>query len=246
MTFFIPKTVRKLPHSKSSKRPKYGGFTLLELIISLALLGMLLLVLYSGLNIGIRSWDTGDAKVAQAAHERSVQAFLRRELGQVFPVRWRGISESKIAFDGGKSELRFVTSLNLAADAASLGGLQWGHIYVADDEVNGKRMNSLFIRRDSFDIFAKDFDGIAATKPHRLLEDVKEIDIAYFGADTDTADAKWVDKWENPLRMPQLVRMRIELQNGKSLPEIVVALRIGEEAGCYETNFQRQCGPRRA
>ncbi len=228
------------------RRPKHGGFTLLELIISLALLGMLLLLLYSGLNIGIRAWDTGDAKVAQAAHERSVQAFLRRELGQIFPVRWRGIPESKIAFTGEKSELKFVTTLNLAADAASLGGLQWGHIYVADDEVNGKRMSSLFIRRDGFDIFAKDFDGISASKPHRLLEDVKEIEIDYFGAETDAAEPKWESKWENPLRMPQLVRMRIELQNGKSMPEIVVALRIGEEAGCYETNFQRQCGPRRA
>ncbi|MBL8525338.1 MAG: prepilin-type N-terminal cleavage/methylation domain-containing protein, partial [Betaproteobacteria bacterium] len=104
-----------------------AGFTLLELLVGLTLLGVLMILVYSALNMGLRAWDTGDARAAEAAHQRIVQTFLRREMEQIFPVRWRGIPESKIAFEGAKGELRFVTALNLGA-AAKDGGLQWAHL----------------------------------------------------------------------------------------------------------------------
>ena len=74
------------------------GFTLLETLVGLTLLGIMLILIYSTLSIGLRAWDTGEKRVTEASHQRVVQSFLRRELGQLFPVRWRGIPESKIAF----------------------------------------------------------------------------------------------------------------------------------------------------
>ncbi len=227
-------------------RPAQGGFTLLELLIALALLGMMLVLLYSALNFSIRAWDTGDARAEQAARQRIVLSFLRRNLAQIFPVRWRGIPESKIAFQGDKRELRFVSTLNVVAGDAMTGGLQWGLLSVADDEKEGKHFSSLFLKRGPFDNFAKDWSGLDDAKPIRLLEGVKEFELDYFGAENDMAEPKWEEKWDNPLRMPQLVRLRIKLDNGRDLPEIVVAIKVGEEAGCYESNFQRRCGPRRA
>jgi hypothetical protein len=40
------------------------------------------------------------------------------------------------------------------------------------------------------------------------------------------------------------VSLEVELGE-RRLPAVVVALRIGEEAGCYESMFQRTCVPRR-
>ena len=54
----------------------------------------------------------------------------------------------------------------------------------------------------------------------------------------------WSDSWENLPRIP--THMRIELSvGGRKLPDIVVALKLGEEAGCPEATFQRKCMPRR-
>ena len=230
------------------KPQKPGGFTLLEMLIGLTLLGVLLILIYSALNIGLRAWDAGDQRVSEASHQRIVQSFLRRELGQVFPVRWRGIAESKIAFEGAKNELRFVTALNLGASVKE-GGLQWGHLYLDDDNEEGpagKRRQSLFLKREVFDLHAKDWSGLDDAKPTRLIEGVKEIEIAYFGAENDTTDPKWVDEWTQPLRMPLLVRISIKTDLGRNVPQLVVALKLGEEAGCYENAFQRQCPARRA
>jgi general secretion pathway protein J len=221
------------------------GFTLLEMLIGLALLGMMMLLIYGALNFALRAWDAGDARIGESAHLRVVDSFLRRELGTVFPVRWRGIPESKIAFEGGKQEIRFVTALNISA-APSDGGLQWGHISLAEEQKNGERFTSLVIKRERFDFFAKDWSDLSETKPVRLVERVKSLEIAYFGADNDNVDPTWSDEWKNPLRLPQLIRLSIKLDHGRDIPPITISLRVGEEAGCFETGFSRTCGARRA
>ena len=124
--------------------------------------------------------------------------------------------------------------------------MQWGHISLGTDEKNGERFTSLFIQRERFDQFAKEWSDLSATKPVRLVERVKELEIQYFGAENDTTDAKWSSEWNNPMRLPQLVKITIKLDHGRDIPPMVIGLRVGEEAGCYDTGFARQCGARRA
>ena len=123
---------------------RHRGFTLLETLVGLTLLGVMLILIYSALNVGLRAWDSGEKRVSEASRQRVVQSFLRRDLGQIFPVRWRGIPESRIAFEGAKDDLKFVTMLTLGA-AAREGGFQWGHLYVADDETQLGRVLNLAV-----------------------------------------------------------------------------------------------------
>jgi general secretion pathway protein J len=224
---------------------KNSGFTLLEMLIGLSLLGLLLILVYASLSIGVRAWDSGDKRVGEASHQRIVHAFLRRELAQVFPVRWRGIAEPKIAFEGEKTTLRFVTTLNLGAGFRD-GGLQWGELYVANDGEGDERHRALFLKREAFDLRAKDWEGLGDAKPIRLVEKVSGIEFSYFGAEADNLDPKWTSEWKNPQRLPLLIKLAIKSANGREIPDLVVAPRLGEEAGCYDTGFQRQCPPRRA
>ena len=224
---------------------RQNGFTLLETLVGLTLLGVMLILIYSALNVGLRAWDSGEKRVSEASRQRVVQSFLRRDLGQIFPVRWRGIPESRIALEGARDELKFVTMLTLGA-AAREGGLQWAHLYVADDETpTGERRRTLFIKRSGFNLQAKDWDGLDAAKAIPLIEGVKSFEIGYYGAENETADSQWTGEWTNPLRMPQLIKLTVQADNGRDVPPMVVSLRLGEEAGCYDNAFQRQCGPRR-
>ena len=232
-------------HSFDASPVASRGFTLLEMLVGLTLLGVMLILIYASLNVGLRAWDTGEKRVSEAARQRVVQSFLRRELSQLFPVRWRGIAESKIAFEGAKDELKFVTMLTLGTSARE-GGLQWGHLYVAGDETpGGERRQTLFIKRSAFNLQAKDWDGVDEAKPIALVTGVKTFELAYYGAENDTVDPQWTSEWINPLRMPQLIRITLQVDDGRNVPPLIVSLRLGEEAGCYENAFQRQCGPRR-
>lgn len=232
-----------------------GGFTLLELLIGLTLLALMMVVVYSALNLGIRAWDAGDARVGEAAQQRIVQSFMRREFNQLFPVRWRGIAESKIAFEGGKDEIRFVTALNLDAGLKE-GGLQWAHLQLRDDATpasttsnKNSRGKALYLTRELFDLQAKDWsalDSVPAAQASKLIGGIAAMEISYFGAENDTLDPQWTNEWSNPLRMPQLIKFTFKNENGRDTPELIVQPRVGEEAGCYENNFQRQCGARRS
>ena len=219
------------------------GFTLIEMLLALTLLAAMMVMVYTSLNLGIRAWNAGDARATEASHQRIVQTYLRRELSQVFPVRWRGIPESKIAFEGAKNELKFVTALNLDAGLHD-GGLHWAHLTLAEDSEGPGR--ALYLSREPFDIQAKDFSGLDKSKPVRLIGGLEGIEISYFGSDNDVNDPAWTNEWTNALRMPRLIKLSFNTGHGRTLPDLVIALQLGEEAGCYDTNFQRQCGPRRA
>ena len=76
----------------------------------MALLGAMMLLLYSGLAFALRSWDAGDANGRRTADRRIGENFLRRELSELFPMRWKDPTIVKFAFEGEADHLRFVSS----------------------------------------------------------------------------------------------------------------------------------------
>ena len=97
-----------------------AGFTLVELVVAMVLLGAMLLLMYGGLNFAARGWDAGDASGRRIADRRVGENFLRRELSELFPMRWKDPTRVLVAFDGAQDHLRFVSS---RPDGFSLGGL---------------------------------------------------------------------------------------------------------------------------
>jgi general secretion pathway protein J len=234
----------------ASRKTRSAGFTLIELILAITLLALMMGMVYTALNVGIRAWDAGDARVAQASNWRLAEHFLRRELGQLFPTRWRGTAQPAIALEGTKTSLRYVTSLNLdaAIQNGSAGGLQWAELGLGNDGV-------LMLNRQPFDSQASSFDGLNqptreqiaqgnVIAPVRLMEAVTALEIAYFGSDNDVGDPTWRDEWRDSTRMPRLIRFTVETSRGRDVPPLIVSPRLGEEAGCLNSNFTRNCGPR--
>ena len=226
------------------------GFTLIEILLVMTLMAAMMGMIYASLNVGIRAWDAGDVRVAQASDWRLVERFMRRELGQIFPTRWRGIVQPYIAFEGTKTTLRYVTALTLDASLqnGAAGGLQWAELALADGGI-------LQLNRQPFDSAAQNFDALASPnrdqlstnpplQPVRLMDNVTAFEIAYFGEETYITEPTWREEWKDLARLPTLVRIKVETSRGRDAPEMAFALKVGEEAGCLSTNFTRQCGPR--
>jgi general secretion pathway protein J len=224
---------------RSAKRE--GGFTLIEIVIAMVLLGAMMLLLYSGLAFALRSWDAGDANGRRVADWRISENFLRREISEVFPLRWKDANFVKFAFEGERDHVRFVSS---RAAGVSLGGLSLVGLEV-EQGASLRAPRNLVMRRAMASDDVNDFGPLGEGQKSILAAGVESVEFSYFGAENDFTEPAWTDAWKFPARMPQMVRVRVKTAGGEVLPEVVMKIMTGEEAGCLENAFQRQCRPRR-
>jgi general secretion pathway protein J len=222
------------------KRPQ-AGFTLIELVVAMALLATMMLLLYSGLTFSLRGWDAGDVNGRRTVDRRIGENFLRRELSELFPMRWKEPNVVKFAFEGEKDHLKFVSSrpAGITQGGLSLVGLE------LQDEGRGSRRKNLVMRRAMPDDEAKSFAPLDAADPTVLIAGVDSVTFEYFGSENDFTPPQWNDSWQWNFRVPEMVRMRIHTDDSGTQPEMVVRVTLGEEAGCLENAFQRNCRPRR-
>jgi general secretion pathway protein J len=88
------------------------GFTLIELIIALALVALITVLLFSGLRLGSRAWDGVDAVAERNAELRSARGFLDRALMQSRDLVLRFDEEDRQTFAGNATNLEFVAPLS--------------------------------------------------------------------------------------------------------------------------------------
>ena len=223
----------------STKR-RAAGFTMIELVLAMALLGAMMVLLYSGLAFALRSWDAGEANGRRIADRRIGENFLRREMAELFPMRFKDPMSVKVAFEGGAQKLRFVSSRPA--------GITQGGLSLVGVEVEAgatPRERNLVMRRAMPDDEAKDFGPLDRAERTVLIEDVESVQFAYFGTENDFTEPKWYDTWPYTERIPRLVRIRIKAPDATLMAEMVMRIELSEEAGCLENSFQRVCRPRR-
>jgi general secretion pathway protein J len=198
------------------------GFTLLELLIGMTLVGFILSLLFAGLNLGTRSWEAGEQRMVTSSRQAVVVDFIRRAIEQTYPLRWRVGEEDRLAFAGEAESLRFVGTVAMH-DGAS------GNHLIALDLVDGETGRDLVMRWQLPDPGAPGFEPIEQAEPKVLIKAVKEMAFAFFGAQSETEDPAWHDQWLDQKTPPELIRLQLTMENGETWPDIVAAPRARTE-----------------
>ncbi|MDS4040701.1 MAG: prepilin-type N-terminal cleavage/methylation domain-containing protein [Candidatus Competibacter sp.] len=193
------------------------GFTLLELVVAITLMGLVLLVLYSGLRLGLNGWDSGERRAEASNRLRSVQEFLRRQLAQSMTVYQTQANEKRkkiVVFAGEATAVEFVAPMLVHLGQ---GGLYRVRVETADSQMRVRWRP--YLPGDS---------TAGEERETVLLEGVSDVEWAYFGSerDDDQDPPRWRSEWANQERRPLLVRLNLILQ-GESWPDLVVALAEG-------------------
>ena len=219
-----------------ARHAKGFGFTLLELLIAITLLVFILALLFGGMRLGARSWDAGETRSGHATHLALVQGFLRRELSQTYPYRWKKKIDTELAFAGEPDRLRFVAPI---AARLGPGGLFLLSIeLVADNEGNQLLLKRVIPEADSGDFSLLDDANV---EKDVLAEQVESLSFAYFGAETKESEPRWMDKWDHPKLLPYLIRIRVKFSNGREWPDLVVPPLIGNDTGCMWDDKTNRC-----
>ena len=198
------------------------GFTLLELLIGMTLVGFILSLLFAGLNLGTRSWEAGEQRMVTSSRQAVVVDFIRRAIEQTYPLRWRVGEEDRLAFAGEAESPRFVGTVAMH-DGAS------GNHLIALDLIDGETGRDLVMRWQLPDPGAPGFEPIEQAEPKVLIKAVKEMAFAFFGVQSETEDPAWHDQWLDQKTPPELIRLQLTMENGETWPDIVAAPRARTE-----------------
>ena len=206
------------------------GFTLLELSVALVLLALMASVLYGSLSLAGTSWDRGEARAQQTSEMRLTEGFLRRTLGAQHPLRFQKVVGKPLYFAGAGDSLSYAAALPGRAGA----GMYYFRIAVTPNGESSRLTLARLIPdygATSPPDFGSDFSVLA--------DGIAEAHFGYFGRDAGAANTvapTWRDRWDDPQRLPDLIRIDVKPIHGAPWPTLYVEPRLAPEIGCATWN----------
>lgn len=193
------------------------GFTLLELMVSITIFSLVIVVLYAGYRLGIRSWESGERTHAAVSELRLAGSFIRRHAAQAFPLAISRNNAWRLWFVGEADRVTFVTAM---PSYLGEGGMYEMTLAVArnDDDT------ALMVSRRLLHPDAVSGKPGVDDQPRPLVADLEGARFDYFGATSADGEASWHSRWEGRQRLPQLVRVRLASRLAGDWPEIIVRL----------------------
>lgn len=196
------------------------GFTLLEIMLVLSLLGVLLILVGGAILGANRAVLKAQQYTTSLDEMRAAQKFLRSSIGQALPLAFsEDDGESSGFFVGSAQRLQFVATL-----PAELGG--------------GIQLHTLDVNEHDLQVaFAQILSTADSTAsrpwgdPQVLLRGVESLNLSYQGVNSKGQPTGWLSDWPWPTRLPRAVRIDAKVNGPVSWLTEVVALRLELSGG---------------
>jgi general secretion pathway protein J len=188
------------------------GFTLLEVLVVLSLLGVLLTLIAGAITGANRAMSKAERYSTRLDEVRSTQNFLRNAIGQTLPLAAGapGVTQSPV-FVGEAQTMSFYAPL-----VANLGGgLYRYNVALAA----GQRLQVSLQR-------LRDQGLLPAGEPQVLLHQVQSVHFSYRGISPKGDATDWLDHWPWPGRLPVSVRIDAQLAGPVPWPLQSIDLRL--------------------
>lgn len=195
-------------------RKSAGGFTLVELILSLVLFSFISLALVAAMSTIGKTWERTTERLDANSDLRIVSDFLRRMVGQplqVFP-RDDSAAEGNPYFEGKSDSLVFIGNFS---GYQGPGGIHWVRVAQESQE--------LVLEFLPWEEDPESRPNWSLAERLVLLDEVENFEIAYLSPEQGR-EQDWRNRWDDPGAYPQAVRLSMKV-GGSHWPEQVFWLR---------------------
>ena len=202
------------------KRPPRNGYSLAELLVVLALLGMISLAISSGMRFGARVWEKSGQQVAAMDGVAGAQSLLRTVLQRVVPRDLDpGIPADPALFRGSENTMAFTANSAAAIDSNGIARFELSTI----DRAGKKSLLLKWIP----------LSGVRTVQTQEIVSDAASISFAYAILD-QTGAFVWRQDWVDQSGVPALISVSVRYPAASTLvwPEFLVRPRVAREPTC--------------
>jgi general secretion pathway protein J len=215
-------------------RKSEAGFTLVELLVALALFGLLSVALFGSIRFGMTAWLHGTARADQVGQTLQAQNLLRRLIEDAYPLFLPEVpSGGHVDFDGSRQSLELLAPTPIARSTAGR-----------------SRFRFATERRDTtVDLVLTSSIELAWTEQGPppisavVLAGVGDVEFSYFGATGSDRAPTWHEAWHGQSMLPELMRVRVRFADGdlRIWPELLIAPKITADVGCLYDPLTSRC-----
>ncbi len=191
-----------------------AGFTLVELLVVLTLLGFLVAVTFGTVRFGTRAMDRVAASADGHQDIEGVHRFLRRLLSETGEALDADEADGRAPLSGDGAQLSVLAPMprHLAASGRA-------HVDIKVRQTDrGVALDAVW--QPAFPRASIEIQTVTTT----LAVTLATAEFTYFGDPTGTGMSTWHSTWMAPARLPKLVRIAIVAADARPWPDLVVGL----------------------
>jgi prepilin-type N-terminal cleavage/methylation domain-containing protein len=204
-------------HPDSPKRrPYHGAFTLLEIMLAVAILGMMSMAIFRFVQSNMTALQFSSATAANDAQYDGLRDLLTTEWQSLNPMRAKIMGEPFKLNDRERDEIRW----NSVAGPGLLTRYAPGEFTVVLKLQPGSQKDEMdlgLLREGQDD--SDTAEGSESWVP--LIKNVSSLEITYFDPNANT----WLPRWANGTRLPSLVKISVGRPDTADPWEAVIPLR---------------------
>ena len=196
------------------------GFTLIEVIVTMTILGFIILMVSGTFRLGLSSWEKGDSIREDYQKIRMISQLVSRQIKSAVPykIKTEKAEGDYLAFEGKAHSLRFVSALTMKAKRPE------GFVYVVyqfkeEGEKKGRLVlyEQRALNRNFFEDVLKEDSALT------LSEGISQVRFEYYREPNEEKNQKeeWAEEWnaKDEKELPKALRMTVTYWSGRGKEE---------------------------
>jgi general secretion pathway protein J len=228
--FAIDLEAAALGGAVTQRAEHHRGFTLIEMLVALALMGLIAVILITSLQIGGHTWQRVMRAASSTEDIAQAQETLRLRLSSLYPDDRAAADMSQPSFllsNGASLEFS-----GAAPDSTADGILRYQI---------GVSANSGALEIRSWPDKDGHLDNLSDSRAESLLSHVASMALQFW-LKPDAAPGRWVDRWDSK-QVPRLIRIDLAFSGSdqRRWPPLYIEPRVDTPANCVFDVVSRRC-----